>query len=104
MIYEISCVLTVSINKYLNVTGSAPEIFHRMLRSAYFRLLVMGVVLANGIITATMNFKHDGNPREFFYEKYYYIEVIYFILSQYFFIKCLYDLKLLLSKYPTIIN
>ncbi|KOB72628.1 Voltage-gated ion channel, partial [Operophtera brumata] len=42
---------------------SAPEIFHKMLRSAYFRLLVMGVVLANGIITATMNFKHDGNPR-----------------------------------------
>lgn len=35
----------------------------------------MGVVLANGIITATMNFKHDDNPREFFYEKYYYIEV-----------------------------
>lgn len=35
----------------------------------------MGVVLANGIITATMNFKHDDHPREFFYEKYYYIEV-----------------------------
>lgn len=46
-----------------------------MLRSAYFRLLVMGVVLANGVITATMNFKHDGNPRQFFYQKYYYIEV-----------------------------
>lgn len=57
------------------ISGSAPEIFHRLLRSAYFRLLVMGVVLANGIITATMNFKHDDNPREFFYEKYYYIEV-----------------------------
>lgn len=46
-----------------------------MLRSAYFRLLVMGVVLANGVITATMDFKHDGHPRHYFYEKYYYIEV-----------------------------
>lgn len=61
--------------KTFYMTGSAPEIFHKMLRSAYFRLLVMGVVLANGIITATMNFKHDDNAREFFYEKYYYIEV-----------------------------
>ncbi|KPJ15141.1 Sodium leak channel non-selective protein [Papilio machaon] len=59
--------------------GSAPEIFHKMLRSAYFRLLVMGVVLANGIITATMNFKHDDNPREFFYQKYYYIEIAFTI-------------------------
>lgn len=58
------------------ISGSAPNIFHKTLRSAYFRLIVMGVVLANGIITATMNFKHDDNPREFFYEKYYYIEVI----------------------------
>lgn len=57
-----------------------------MLRSAYFRLLVMGVVLANGIITATMNFKHDGNPREFFYEKYYYIEVGF--VEKYFFLEC----------------
>lgn len=59
----------------ISFLGSAPEILHKMLRSAYFRLLVMGVVLANGIITATMNFKHDDNPRAFFYEKYYYIEV-----------------------------
>lgn len=64
---------------YFHFKGSAPEIFHKMLRSAYFRLLVMGVVLANGIITATMNFKHDGNPRESFYQKYYYIEVMLFL-------------------------
>lgn len=44
----------------------------------------MGVVLANGIITATMNFKHDDNPREFFYEKYYYIEVFKINLSIYY--------------------
>ncbi|XP_061707106.1 sodium leak channel NALCN isoform X1 [Cydia pomonella] len=68
--------VTIDENKH---SGTAPEIFHKMLRSAYFRLLVMGVVLANGIITATMNFKHDGNPREFFYEKYYYIEIAFTI-------------------------
>ncbi|CAH2066683.1 unnamed protein product, partial [Iphiclides podalirius] len=68
--------VTIDENKH---SGSAPEIFHKMLRSAYFRLLVMGVVLANGIITATMNFKHDDNPREFFYEKYYYIEIAFTI-------------------------
>ncbi|XP_052746818.1 sodium leak channel NALCN isoform X4 [Bicyclus anynana] len=65
--------VTIDENKH---SGSAPNAFHKTLRSAYFRLLVMGVVLANGIITATMNFKHDDNPREFFYEKYYYIEVL----------------------------
>nr|XP_032529661.1 sodium leak channel non-selective protein isoform X2 [Danaus plexippus plexippus] len=68
--------VTIDENKH---SGSAPEIFHKMLRSAYFRLIVMGVVLANGIITATMNFKHDDNPREFFYEKYYYIEIAFTI-------------------------
>ncbi|KAM3964668.1 LOW QUALITY PROTEIN: sodium leak channel non-selective protein na [Aphomia sociella] len=68
--------VTIDENKH---SGSAPDIFHKMLRSAYFRLLVMGVVLANGIITATMNFKHDNNPREFFYEKYYYIEIAFTI-------------------------
>ncbi|XP_063838880.1 sodium leak channel NALCN [Ostrinia nubilalis] len=68
--------VTIDENKH---SGSAPEIFHKMLRSAYFRLLVMGVVLANGIITATMHFKHDDHPREFFYEKYYYIEIAFTI-------------------------
>lgn len=54
---------------------SAPKFCHVILRSASFRLLVMGVILANGVVTATMNFKHDGRPRNVFYEKYYYIEV-----------------------------
>lgn len=72
----VQCTLTLTA-AYLMLffSGSAPNTFHKILRSAYFRLLVMGVVLANGIITATMNFKHDDHPREFFYEKYYYIEV-----------------------------
>lgn len=55
--------------------GNAPKFCHVVLRSASFRLLVMGVILANGVVTATMHFKHDGRPRHIFYEKYYYIEV-----------------------------
>lgn len=55
--------------------GNAPKFCHVMLRSASFRLLVMGVILANGVVTATMHFKHDGRPRHVFYENYYYVEV-----------------------------
>lgn len=55
--------------------GLAPHFCHAILRSASFRLLVMAVILANGIVTATMHFKHDERPRHVFYENYYYIEV-----------------------------
>ncbi|KAJ8956573.1 hypothetical protein NQ314_006700 [Rhamnusium bicolor] len=55
--------------------GLAPEFCHKILRSPHFRLLVMCVILANGIVTATMRFKHDERPRQVFYEKYYYIEL-----------------------------
>lgn len=57
--------------------GNAPKICHVILRSASFRLLVMGVILANGVVTATMHFEHDGRPRHVFYERYYYIEVAF---------------------------
>ncbi|KAK9759203.1 Ion transport protein [Popillia japonica] len=60
--------------------GLAPEIFYTILRSPHFRLLVMCIILANGIVTATMHFKHDERPRSVFYEKYYYIEVGFTIL------------------------
>ncbi|XP_063242181.1 sodium leak channel NALCN isoform X2 [Bacillus rossius redtenbacheri] len=59
--------------------GMAPEACHAILRSATFRLLVMCVILANGVVTATMHFKHDERPRHVFYEKYYYIEVAFTI-------------------------
>lgn len=62
--------------KSYKITGLAPEQCQQILRSAYFRLLVMTVILANGIVTATMNFKHDGRDRSVFYQKYYYIEVM----------------------------
>ncbi|XP_018580232.1 sodium leak channel non-selective protein isoform X2 [Anoplophora glabripennis] len=55
--------------------GLAPEFCHKILRSPHFRLLVMCVILANGIVTATMRFRHDERPRQVFYEKYYYIEL-----------------------------
>ncbi|XP_054265506.1 sodium leak channel NALCN isoform X2 [Macrosteles quadrilineatus] len=59
--------------------GLAPPICQSILRSASFRLLMMGVILANGIVTATMHFKHDERPRSTFYENYYYIEVVFTI-------------------------
>lgn len=47
--------------------GIAPDLCHAILRSPYFRMIVMTVILANGIVTASMNFKHDGNaPFDFF--------------------------------------
>ena len=64
--------MTLDENKF---SGLAPPVCQTILRSASFRLLMMGVILANGIVTATMHFKHDGRPRHVFYEKYYYIEV-----------------------------
>lgn len=35
----------------------------------------MCVILANGIVTSTMRFKHDERPRQDYYENYYYIEL-----------------------------
>ncbi|XP_050511308.1 sodium leak channel NALCN isoform X1 [Diabrotica virgifera virgifera] len=64
--------VTLDENKH---SGSAPEFCHKILRSPHFRLIVMCVILANGIVTATMRFEHDERPRHVFYEKYYYIEL-----------------------------
>uniref|UniRef100_A0A1I8PTZ5 Sodium leak channel NALCN n=1 Tax=Stomoxys calcitrans TaxID=35570 RepID=A0A1I8PTZ5_STOCA len=60
--------------------GLAPETCHAILRSPYFRMLVMSIILANGIVTATMTFQHDGRPRHVFYERYYYIEAVFTFL------------------------
>ncbi|CAH1967574.1 unnamed protein product [Acanthoscelides obtectus] len=64
--------VTVDDNKH---GGLAPEFCHKILRSPHFRLLVMCVILANAIVTATMRFRHDNRPRHVFYERYYYIEL-----------------------------
>lgn len=54
----------------------ASPLGHKILNSAWFRLLVMCIILSNGIAMATMNFKHDGRQRQEFYQQFYYIEVI----------------------------
>ncbi|XP_023021083.2 sodium leak channel non-selective protein na isoform X1 [Leptinotarsa decemlineata] len=64
--------VTVDENKH---GGLAPEFCHTILRSPHFRLIVMCVILANGIVAATMRFEHDGRPRHVFYENYYYLEL-----------------------------
>lgn len=64
--------VTVNENKHV---GFAPAICHEVLKSKWFRLLMMATILMNGIVMATMNFEHDGRPRHHFYENYYYIEV-----------------------------
>lgn len=66
--------ITIDDNKH---GGLAPESCHAILRSPYFRMIVMTVILANGIVTASMHFKHDGRPRHVFYEHYYYIEIAF---------------------------
>ncbi|XP_060526683.1 sodium leak channel NALCN isoform X2 [Cylas formicarius] len=60
--------------------GVAPDFCQKVLQSPYFRTLVMGVILANAIVTASMRFKHDARPRQVFYEKYYYIELGFTVL------------------------
>ncbi|CAG9857935.1 unnamed protein product [Phyllotreta striolata] len=55
--------------------GIAPNFCHKILKSPHFRLIIMCIVLANGVVMATMHFEHDERPRRVFYEKYYYIEL-----------------------------
>lgn len=59
--------------------GLASPICHAILRSPHFRMVVMFVILANGITTATMSFKHDEKPRHTYYDNYYYAEIAFTI-------------------------
>ncbi|KAK2586704.1 hypothetical protein KPH14_011742 [Odynerus spinipes] len=59
--------------------GLASPICHAILRSPHFRMVVMCVILANGITTATMSFKHDEKPRHTYYDNYYYAEIAFTI-------------------------
>ncbi|XP_032668813.1 sodium leak channel non-selective protein-like [Odontomachus brunneus] len=52
---------------------------HAILRSPHFRMVVMCAILANGITTATMSFKHDEQPRHTYYGNYYYAEIAFTI-------------------------
>lgn len=59
--------------------GLASPICHAILRSPHFRMVVMFIILANGITTATMSFKHDEKPRHTYYDNYYYAEIAFTI-------------------------
>ncbi|XP_058810825.1 sodium leak channel NALCN isoform X2 [Phymastichus coffea] len=69
--------ITLDENKH---GGLASPFCQMILRSPQFRMVVMCAILANGITTATMNFKHDERPRHTFYDKYYYAEIAFTIL------------------------
>ena len=69
--------ITLDENKH---GGLASPVCQAILRSPQFRMVVMCAILANGITTATMNFKHDERPRHTFYDKYYYAEIAFTIL------------------------
>lgn len=62
--------------------GLASPACHTILRSPYFRMVVMCTILANGITTATMSFKHDEKPRNTYinYDNYYWAEIAFTIL------------------------
>ncbi|XP_050444876.1 sodium leak channel NALCN isoform X2 [Cataglyphis hispanica] len=60
--------------------GLASPACHAILRSPYFRMVVMCAILANGITTATMSFKHDEKPRNTYYDRYYWAEIVFTIL------------------------
>lgn len=59
--------------------GLASPLCQAILRSPHFRMIVMCAILANGITTATMNFKHDERPRHTYYDNYYYAEIAFTI-------------------------
>ncbi|XP_024938061.1 sodium leak channel non-selective protein isoform X7 [Cephus cinctus] len=68
--------ITLDENKH---GGLASPLCHAILRSPHFRMVVMCAILANGITTATMNFKHDERPRHTYYDNYYYAEIAFTI-------------------------
>ncbi|CAL4058549.1 unnamed protein product, partial [Meganyctiphanes norvegica] len=60
--------------------GWAPQYCMRVITSAGFYLCIMAAIMANAIVAASLSFKHDGTPRENYYNHYYYIEIGFTIL------------------------
>ncbi|KYM83609.1 Sodium leak channel non-selective protein [Atta colombica] len=60
--------------------GLASPLCHTILKSPHFRSVIMCAILANGITTATMSFKHDDKPRQTYYDNYYWAEIVFTIL------------------------
>ena len=55
--------------------GLAPPCCQRVLKTAWFHILVLLLVLANAITTATIHFDHDKIDPNQKFDKYYYTEV-----------------------------
>lgn len=69
-----------------------PASWKLFLNSAAFQVIVFIAILANVIMSASIRFKHDGRPREAFYEYIYWWEVgftIFFNIEVLFKISCL---------------
>ena len=56
--------------------GLAPAFCQRILKMAWFHIMILFLVLANAIVTATIRFEHDGltDPKQKI-DGYYYAEV-----------------------------
>ena len=72
--------------------GLAPPFFQRILKTAWFHILILMLVLANAITTATIHFDHDKIDPYTKIDNYYYIEVsnvyIYNLYIYFFFFLC----------------
>ncbi len=55
--------------------GLAPLFFQRILKTAWFHLMILMLVLANAIFTATIHFDHDKIDPYQKIDRYYYVEV-----------------------------
>lgn len=60
--------------------GLAPLVFQRTLRSSWFNMAMLLLVLANAVITATLKHTHKENVDRRTLRRYYYIEVVFTLL------------------------
>ncbi|KAK2709736.1 hypothetical protein QYM36_013419 [Artemia franciscana] len=60
-------------------TRRAARVLINFLNSATFHILIIIVILLNAMVMASISYKHDGRPRESFYQTQYYIEVAFTI-------------------------
>lgn len=56
--------------------GLAPPLFQRILKTAWFHILILLLVLANAVTTATISFHHRRAP-DTKIDGYYYAEVVF---------------------------
>ena len=64
--------------------GLAPPFFQRILKTAWFHISILLLVLANAIVTATIHFDHYKIDPYKKIDEYYYAEVMYKKIDQYY--------------------